>query len=91
MINNVQGFFPARTNVGVDRYLRFPNIFPNIGIRIVQTKWTNILGADDKTLIRASLVNSSKFNVFVQETREDFRSNCANLRRFPKMNEGDWK
>lgn len=91
MTNNIQGFFPARIDVKVNKYLGFPNIFPHLRGRAIQIIWTNILGIDDKTLIAVSLVNSPKFRIFVQETREDFKSNNTNLRRYPKMNESDWK
>ena len=72
-MTNIHGFSPARTILKADRYLELPNIFPNLKTRMVQIIWTNILGISDKTLTITSLVNSPKFNNFVQETREDFK------------------
>lgn len=91
MTNNIQGFFPARINIKLDEYLGFSNIFPRLKAEMTRITWTNLLGMDDKTLTIASLVNSPKFNASVQETRENFKSNHTNLRKFPKMNESDWK
>lgn len=66
-----------------------PDVFPEF--RIIRLKWASILGRDNKELTTISLANSPKFRIFVKGTREDFKSNSTNLRRFPKMNASDWE
>ncbi|EKD85587.1 MAG: hypothetical protein ACD_37C00683G0003 [uncultured bacterium] len=87
---NAQGFFQAKINVKADRSLELPDTLPNIKMIVMKPRWTNILGIDEKELTIAPLVNSSRFNSFVQETQEDFKSNNTNFKKFPKMSESDW-
>jgi len=52
-------------------------------------KLQNLKDNEEPTTI--SLLNSVKFITFVEKTREGFRKNYNDLRKFPKMNDDDWK
>lgn len=68
-------------------------IAPNISqvYKVGKTIWGSLLGKDNKELTTISLLNSVKFIAFVDKTRETFKKDYDNLRRFPKMNDQDWK
>ena len=53
--------------------------------------WGSLLGKNKKEIETASLLNSPKFIVYVEKVRQDFIANRSNFRKYPKLNESDWK
>lgn len=88
MINS-QLFSYPEFNLKLDKGLIDPNAFP--GVEKVNVIWGSLLGKNNKELLTISLLKAQKFATFVEKTREEFRKNHSDLRKFPKMNDDDWK
>lgn len=87
-MTNVQLFPYPKVNLKFNKDLIAPDVIPDVKIKLI---WERLLGKDNKELIITSLVNSVKFSIFVEKTKEEFKNNYSDLRKFPKMNDDDWK
>lgn len=65
------------------------NVAPDF--EVVHITWSSLLGKANEELVALSLFNSSKFISFVKQTKENFKVNHMNFRKYPKMNKNDWK
>jgi len=60
-------------------------------IEITKIYWGNLLGEDNKEIIASALYNSPQLASYIDKTRQDFIKNHANLSKYPKLSENDWK
>lgn len=93
MINSQKFFYPDK-DLTINKDLAFPNVFPEgqtIQMKTINIKWTSILGEHDEEATINVLFNSPKFIRYIEKTREDFKSNHLNNRKYPKMDKNDWK
>ena len=93
MINTQLLRYP-NTTLKPDPYIAFkdvitPNVIP--GVNKIKLIWGSLLGKDNTELMMIALHNSPKFITFIEKTREDFKANKTNLRKFPMMSESDWE
>lgn len=64
-------------------------VAPNFNVLTIT--WSSLLGMGNEELLKLAIFNNSKFIAFVTQTRKDFKLNHKNYRKYPKMNEKDWK
>ena len=88
-MTNAQLFSYPNVNLKFNKDLIAPNAIPNVEIR--QIIWESLLDETNTELTITSLLNSVRFVTFVEKTREEFKKNYKDLRKFPKMNDDDWK
>lgn len=87
-MTNTQLFPYPEVNLKFNKDLIAPDVIPDVEIKLI---WGRLLSKDNKKLIITSLVNSVKFSIFVEKTKEEFKNNYSDLRKFPKMTDDDWK
>lgn len=97
-MTNAQSFSYPSTHPTFNKDLIAPNAIPNVKIR--QIIWENLLDetnteltitSERTTSLRSKLLNSVRFSIFVEKTREEFKKNYSDFRKFPTMNDDDWK
>ena len=88
-MTNAQLFSYPNVNLKFNQDLIAPNAIPNV--EIIKIIWKSLLDETNTELTITSLLHSVRFATFVEETREEFKKNYKDLRKFPKMNDDDWK
>lgn len=93
-MTNVQPFtipdFPAPI-INLKGYRDITNRDVAPDFEVIHIIWSSLLGKSNEELTTLALSNSSKFISFVKQTRENFKVNHMNFRKYPKMNGNDWE
>lgn len=58
---------------------------------VIHITWGSLLGRNNDELIELTLHSNPKFISHILRTKEDFKVNYSNFRKYPKMNESDWE
>jgi len=89
MTNNLLPFTHPDIEQGVSKDLIASNISPLFEVK--KLIWGSLLGKENNEIVRDVLFNSPNFIAYIANVRQDFISNHANYRKYPKMNEKDWE
>ena len=90
-MTNAQLFSYPNVNLAFNKDLIAPNAIPNVEIKQIQIIWESLLDETNAELITTSLLQSVRFTAFVDKTRGKFKKDYEDLRKFPKVNDDDWK
>ena len=63
----------------------------DLGKYHVKIVWGHLLGKATHELQLLLLYNAPKLTLHIAKIREEFKKDHKNLRKFPKMNEANWK
>lgn len=89
-MTNTQGFFQPTIKLLSEEKPRAVKVIPG-NEKIVFVKWLPLHGDDNNNILTTMLINSVQFIGAVSKSRSDFIKNHNNKRKYPKMEDSDWK
>lgn len=88
-MDNIPSFLYPSFEPSVSKDLIAPGVSSTY--QVVKLIWGSLLGKSNKELEIDSLLNSPKFIVHVEKTRQAFIKNHTDLAKYPKLDKKIWE